>query len=102
MIRKPGNRRAQRGAALILFVTILILGIAWYTVGALGKAAPGTAEREAQTGIALQSAKRALLSHIARQAGRTPTLAYRDQTVNFAVSQTLTGSTSGATGQITA
>jgi hypothetical protein len=56
---------------LILFLTILILGIAWYTVGILGRAPVATAEREAITGAALQSAKQALLAYVARQAARS-------------------------------
>jgi hypothetical protein len=60
--------RAQRGAALILFATVLIIGVAWYAVGILGKAPVATAEREAITGVALQSAKQALLGYVARQA----------------------------------
>jgi len=61
-------RHEQRGAALILFATILILGVAWFTVGALGKAAPTTAEREIKTGLALQQAKQALLAYVALKA----------------------------------
>jgi hypothetical protein len=64
-------RNRQRGAALILFATVLILGIAWYTVGALGKAPVATAERDAITGAALQKAKQALLGYVAQYAART-------------------------------
>jgi hypothetical protein len=64
-------RTRQRGAALILFVTVLILGVAWYTVGALGKAPVATAERDAITGAALQKAKQALLGYLAAEAART-------------------------------
>ena len=66
-------RRRQRGAALILFVTVLIMGIAWYTVGALGKAPVATAEREVKTAQALQAAKVALLAYVAQYAARPTT-----------------------------
>jgi hypothetical protein len=65
--------KAQRGAALILFVTVLILGVAWYTVGALGKAPIANAEREVKTGLALRAGKQALLAHVAQQAARSTT-----------------------------
>ena len=68
------NRRArgrQRGAALILLVTVLVIGVAWFTVGALGKAAPSDAERELRTSLALQAAKQALLAYVAQDAAST-------------------------------
>ncbi|HEY2337105.1 MAG TPA: hypothetical protein VGI18_07065 [Burkholderiales bacterium] len=71
MRKLVGASRAQRGAALILFATVLILGVAWYTVGILGRAPVATAERETITGVALQSAKQALLAYAARQAARS-------------------------------
>lgn len=73
MRRRPSIR--QRGTALIVFATVLVLGIAWYTVGALGKAARTDAEREIRTGLALQAAKRALLGYVALKAA--------DNTENF-------------------
>lgn len=63
----------QRGAALLILVTVLVLGIAWFTVGALGKAAPTTAETETQTGAALQAGKQALLAYVAQYAARSGT-----------------------------
>jgi hypothetical protein len=69
MIRHLARR--ERGAALMLFATVLILGVAWFTVGALGKAAPTTAQREVQTANALRAAKRALLDYAAQYAART-------------------------------
>lgn len=67
--RRPHGRvRAQGGAALILFATVLILGVAWFTVGALGKAAPTAADRDARTGRALGAAKKALLAYVALKA----------------------------------
>lgn len=61
----------QHGAALILFATVLVLGMAWLMVSALGKASPTNAQREIKTGLALQAAKSALLGYIAQYAART-------------------------------
>jgi hypothetical protein len=63
--------KKQRGAALILFVTVMVLGVAWFAVGALGKAAPGATEREVKSGQALHAAKQALLAYAAQYAART-------------------------------
>jgi len=71
--RLSGRQRRQHGAALILFLTILVLGVAWFAVGALGKAPVATAEREVITGRALQAAKQALLSYAAQYAARSTT-----------------------------
>jgi len=65
-----GRPSTQRGAALILMMTIIVLGIAWYTVGALSKAARSTADKEIRTGAALYAAKRALLDYVAAQAAQ--------------------------------
>jgi hypothetical protein len=67
------RRKAQQGAALILFITVLVLGVAWYAIGAFGKAAPTTAEREIKTGLALQAAKQALMAYIVQYAARSDT-----------------------------
>lgn len=67
-IGRPDRRRSQVGAAMILFLTVLVLGVAWYTVGALGKAARSEADKEIATGKALQAAKLALLAYVARNA----------------------------------
>ncbi len=66
---KPPSR--QRGAALIVFVSLLVLGIAWYAVSALSKTGGTTAEREMRTGLALHAAKQALLAYVALKAGET-------------------------------
>jgi hypothetical protein len=65
--------KKQRGAALILFITVLVLGVAWYAIGALGKAAPTSAEREIKTGVALQAGKQALIAYIVQYAARSDT-----------------------------
>ncbi len=66
-------RSRQAGAVAILLLTVLILGIAWFAVGALGKAPVGTVERENATGKALQAGKQALLAHVAQYAARPDT-----------------------------
>jgi len=64
----------QRGAVLILLLTVLVIGLAWYTVGALGQAVPTRAERDLKTGAALRQAKRALLAYAAQYAARGSTI----------------------------
>lgn len=49
-------------------LSVLIVGTAWFTVGALGKAAPTQASLEVRTGEALRKAKSALLAHVAKYA----------------------------------
>lgn len=61
----------QRGAAMMIMVTVAVLGFAWFVVGAIGKTAVTPAEREAKTAYALQAAKKALLAHVAHYAART-------------------------------
>ncbi|MGA7984615.1 MAG: hypothetical protein WCA01_05475 [Burkholderiales bacterium] len=55
-------------------ITVLVIGVVWYTVGALGKAAPTAADREIVTGHALERAKRALLAYAAQYAARSTTI----------------------------
>ena len=69
-LRAPPPLR-QRGVTLIALMTVLVLGIAWFTVGALGKAAPTAAERDVRTAAALQSAKQALLAYVAQRAAES-------------------------------
>lgn len=66
-------RSRQAGAVAILLLTVLILGIAWFAVGALGKAPVGTVERENATSEALQAGKQALLAYVAQYAARPGT-----------------------------
>jgi hypothetical protein len=69
--RRLADNRAQRGAALIVFLTVLVVGTAWFTIGALAKSASSTASREIRSGEALQAAKSALLGYAAQYAART-------------------------------
>lgn len=68
MMRRNASRRRQRGQALLIMLTVLIVGTAWFTVGALGDAAPTRASRETRTSNALTAAKNALLAHVAKYA----------------------------------
>jgi hypothetical protein len=65
------SRKAQQGLTLIVMMTVIVMGLAWYVVGALGKAAPTTADKEIRTGAALYAAKQALLTHVANYAAQT-------------------------------
>lgn len=67
------GRARQRGAALILLATMLVLGVLWYAIDALAKAARTDYEKETRTGIALQAGKAALLAHAAQYAARSST-----------------------------
>ena len=69
-MRQP---RRQQGAVAILVLTALVLGIAWFAVGALGRAPVATAEREIVTGRALQAGKEALLAYLTQYAARPDT-----------------------------
>jgi hypothetical protein len=65
--------RRQQGVALIVLLTVLVLGVAWFAIGAFGKAAPSAADREVKTGLALLRAKAALLAYVAQYAARFDT-----------------------------
>jgi hypothetical protein len=65
------SRKAQQGLTLIVMMTVIVMGLAWYIVGALGKAAPTTADKEIRTGAALHAAKQALLTYVANYAAQT-------------------------------
>lgn len=72
--RRPPAPARQRGQALVLLVTVLVLGVIWYTVGAVGEAAPTAAQREEMSGRALERAKQALLAYVAQYAARASTI----------------------------
>lgn len=67
-MKRIARRGRQQGAVLIVLLTVLVLGMAWFAVGAIGKAAPARAERDAATGASLRAAKQALLGYIAQKA----------------------------------
>jgi hypothetical protein len=58
----------QRGMALMVMLTVAVLGVAWFAVVALGKASSAPAGREQRTAAALQAAKEALLAYVALRA----------------------------------
>ena len=60
--RKP---RAQRGAALMAMLAVLILGAAWWTVTALSTPINRTASERAHNARILQEAKSALIGYVA-------------------------------------
>ena len=65
--------RREQGAVAILVLTAMVLGIAWFAVGALGRAPVATAEREIITGNTLRAGKQALLAYVAQYAARSDT-----------------------------
>lgn len=65
-MRKPQAR--QSGAALIMFLVTVLLGFAWFVYNALEGTGNRPAEREQATAQALESAKRALLAWVAKNA----------------------------------
>lgn len=65
------SRKAQQGMTLIVMMTVFVMGLTWYIVGALGKAAPTTADKEIRTGAALHAARQALLTYVANYAAQT-------------------------------
>ena len=72
-MKRVAGKRRQRGAALILMATVLILGVGWYTVRALATVVPANTEREVKTALALQAGKQALLAYVAQYAARHDT-----------------------------
>lgn len=87
----------------MVLVGLLFLTAAWFAVSALAKVAPSTPDREANTGVALQAAKQALLAYVALKAaestesspGRLPCPERRDQpgTVNEGIAAPFPGYT---------
>lgn len=64
-------KSAQRGAALLAMLAVLVLGTAWWTVSALDRPLGRTAEDRAHNARLLQSAKAALIGHVAHRAAMT-------------------------------
>ena len=60
--------RAQKGAALLIMMLMLVLGTAWAVVGAVNEASRNTVKQQVETGETLRLAKYALLGHVAQQA----------------------------------
>ena len=71
-MKARASKRRQRGGALLIIAALLVLGIGWGAMTALGKTAPpGQAEREIKTAAALQAAKQALLGYVVQLAARS-------------------------------
>jgi len=68
---RPARPACQRGAALILFATVLVVGVTWYAVSALPKTVTLRLDREMKTSQALRTAKEALLGYAAQYAAQT-------------------------------
>lgn len=65
------RRLRQGGAALILFATVLVLGVCWYAVESLATLRQTGVQRATTTSLALQSAKQALLAYAVQYASRS-------------------------------
>lgn len=65
------GRLRQRGFALILMAMIVIMGVVYYALGALGKGVTQGYERDQVTAASLKKAKEALLGYIAQTAAMT-------------------------------
>lgn len=65
---RRGGRAAQRGAVLILLAAVLVLGISWMLVAALGNASSRTTEQRTLNARVLAEAKTALVAWVATSA----------------------------------
>src|SRR5690349_2873101 len=70
-LRRTSHYGKQRGFALILMAMVVIMGITWYALSAIGKAAPQGYERDQVTAAALKKAKEALLAYVVTAAAMT-------------------------------
>src|SRR4051812_6696885 len=69
------TRSRQRGYFAVILLSVLVMGSAWYTVSGLKTAAMAAKGRsDARTGIALRSAKDAVLAYVAMTAATTSEL----------------------------
>jgi hypothetical protein len=63
------GRTSQRGYAALVVLTVLVLGVVWYTVGSAPTVTSGAKGRaDSSTAIALKNAKQALLAYVAANA----------------------------------
>ena len=67
-MRSPGTRRAQRGLALIVIVTLVALVAAYLLVARLRASSEIGADRRGRNAEVLNRAKQALIGYVARQA----------------------------------
>ena len=67
------TRRRQQGVALLVVLTVLVLGVAWFAIGAGKSLVVTDYQREAKTGTALREAKAAVLAYAAQYAARSTT-----------------------------
>jgi hypothetical protein len=70
-LRRTSHYGKQRGFALILMAMAFIMGVAWFALSAIGKAAPQGYERDQVTAAALKKAKEALLAYVVTAAAMT-------------------------------
>ncbi|HEV8094330.1 MAG TPA: hypothetical protein VGP71_01305 [Burkholderiales bacterium] len=64
-------RRAQLGAALLIMLAVLVLGVSWFTVSRLAAVANFTAAARGRNAETLGQAKAALIGYVAQRAARS-------------------------------
>ncbi len=64
-------RRAQSGAALLVMLAVLVLGVSWFTVSRLAAVANFTAAVRGRNAETLGQAKAALIGYVAQRAARS-------------------------------
>lgn len=65
MAHRPASRRAQRGAALVALAAILVLGVSWMIISALGSVSQRTSANREHNARVLAEAKAALAAWVA-------------------------------------
>ena len=66
-----GVRSAQQGAALLVMLSVLVLGIAWFAVSQLAATANFAAAARERNAETLGRAKAALIGYVAQRAARS-------------------------------
>jgi len=70
---RPGVRRLQRGAALLVLLAVLVLGASWFLVSRLDALSAGifTASHRNHNALVLSQAKQALIGYVAMNAAQS-------------------------------
>ena len=70
---RPGVRRLQRGAALLVLLAVLVLGASWFLVSRLDALSAGifTASNRNHNALVLSQAKQALIGYVAMNAAQS-------------------------------
>ena len=70
---RPGVRRLQHGAALLVLLAVLVLGASWFLVSRLDALSAGifTASNRNHNALVLSQAKQALIGYVAMNAAQS-------------------------------